>query len=109
MNYCIYEAEQGIKTAKRRGTEHPYDTQRMIACWQGEPFVFYYFPLLSQTLPSTLKFIEFIGDSETRIAFGYVERKAETEPAFKNTKKKKCSDTHNAFLLREMEFRFIGL
>lgn len=72
---------------QRRGTEHPYDTERMIACWQSEPFVLYYFPLLSQTLPSTLKFIEFIVDSETRIAFGRIARIAAPETALKIPKR----------------------
>lgn len=57
MNYCIYETEHGIKTAKRKAK--PYDTpcsDCMLAASRVLS-VLYYFPLLSETLPSTLKFI----------------------------------------------------
>lgn len=98
VNYCSYEA--GAAKKRRVHTTHE---SPMIACWpeRAQCALLFSTLLLSQTLPSTMKFIEFIprravpDTSRRRLHAG-----SWTEPAFMRTMR----TAYNAF---EMEFRFM--
>lgn len=78
VNYCIFETEHDIKTAKA-SIRH----SAMIACWQRALFVLYYFLLLSQPLPSNIEIYWIYRQGETRVQYGRCLRsRTATEPAF---------------------------